>query len=79
MIKAYMAESKGAKLQLAEYDPGPLGADEVEIQVGYCGLCQIAPLVEEMPMSRINDAFALLKNGAPRYRIVLKSDFQQHH
>ncbi len=39
MIKAYMAEAKGAKLQLAEYDPGPLGAEEVEIDVAYCGLC----------------------------------------
>ena len=39
MIKAYTAKSKGAPLELSEYDPGDLGADEVEIKVAYCGLC----------------------------------------
>ncbi len=39
MIKAYTAKSKGARLELAEYDPGELGAEEVEIEVAYCGLC----------------------------------------
>lgn len=39
MIKAYTAHSKGAPLQLSEYDPGQLGMEEVEIDVAYCGLC----------------------------------------
>lgn len=39
MIKAYTAHSKGAPLQLSEYDPGQLGTEEVEIDVAYCGLC----------------------------------------
>ncbi|WP_437203856.1 NADPH-dependent aldehyde reductase Ahr [Planctomicrobium sp. SH664] len=36
---------------------------------------QIAPQVEYFPMSRINDAFAHLKAGKARYRIVLNADF----
>jgi alcohol/geraniol dehydrogenase (NADP+) len=38
-IRAYAAQNKGAKLSLFEYDPGPLGKEEVEIAVEYCGLC----------------------------------------
>lgn len=38
-IKAYAATAKGGKLQPFEFDPGPLGDDDVEIQVRYCGLC----------------------------------------
>jgi uncharacterized zinc-type alcohol dehydrogenase-like protein len=39
MIKAYAALSKGAKLESFEYDPGPLGKDQVEIDVESCGIC----------------------------------------
>lgn len=39
MIKAYAAHEKGAPLEPFEYDPGPLGAQEVEIDVESCGLC----------------------------------------
>jgi uncharacterized zinc-type alcohol dehydrogenase-like protein len=38
-IKAYAADAPGAELKPFEYDPGPLKAEEVEIQVEYCGLC----------------------------------------
>ncbi|MCL4109308.1 UNVERIFIED_CONTAM: hypothetical protein GTU68_019736 [Idotea baltica] len=38
-IRAYAAKEKEAKLELSEYDPGEIGADEVEIQVEYCGVC----------------------------------------
>ncbi len=38
-IRAYAASSKGAKLQPFEFDPGPLGEDEVEIKVESCGVC----------------------------------------
>lgn len=40
MIKAYAAFGPNAALQPFEYDPGPLGPDEVEIEVAYCGLCR---------------------------------------
>jgi len=38
-IKAYAATTKGGKLQSFEYDPGPLGDEQVEIRVEYCGIC----------------------------------------
>lgn len=39
MIKAYAAQEPGGKLEPFEYDPGPLGAKEVEIRVDHCGIC----------------------------------------
>ena len=33
MIKAWAAKTAGGKLEAFEYDPGPLGAEEVEIAV----------------------------------------------
>jgi uncharacterized zinc-type alcohol dehydrogenase-like protein len=39
MIQAYAAFEPGGELKPFEYDPGPLGADEVEIEVEHCGIC----------------------------------------
>ena len=39
MIQAYAAHSPGSSLKPFSYDPGPLGAGEVEIRVDSCGLC----------------------------------------
>ncbi len=38
-IRAWAAMAPGQKLERHEYDPGPLGDDEVEIAVEYCGVC----------------------------------------
>lgn len=38
-IRAWAAPAPGQRLEQYEYDPGPLGADEVEIAVEYCGVC----------------------------------------
>ncbi len=38
-IKAWAAHTAGGKLEPFEYDPGPLGDEEVEIAVEYCGVC----------------------------------------
>ena len=38
-IKAYAALEKGKSLQPFEYSPGPLGSEQVEIKVEYCGIC----------------------------------------
>ena len=38
-IHAYTALAKGDKLKPFEYEPGKLGADQVEIAVEYCGVC----------------------------------------
>lgn len=47
-IHAYAATESGGTLEPFEYDPGPLGADEVEIDVAYCGICH-------SDLSMIND------------------------
>jgi uncharacterized zinc-type alcohol dehydrogenase-like protein len=39
MIKAYAAFEPGGELEPFEFDPGPLGTDEVEIDVHHCGIC----------------------------------------
>jgi alcohol/geraniol dehydrogenase (NADP+) len=38
-IKAWAAQTAGGKLEAFEYDPGPLGEEEVEIAVEHCGVC----------------------------------------
>jgi uncharacterized zinc-type alcohol dehydrogenase-like protein len=38
-IQAWTAPAAKKPLELREYDPGPLGADEVEIAVEHCGIC----------------------------------------
>ena len=40
----------------------------------FCARHDIAPIVEEFPMSQANAAFAHLEAGKARYRIVLKQD-----
>ncbi len=39
MIKAYAVFEPRGELKPFEYDPGPLGADQVEINVEHCGIC----------------------------------------
>ena len=39
MIKAYAAFEPGGELKPFDYDPGPLGDHDVEIEVDYCGIC----------------------------------------
>ena len=39
MINAYAANEAGAELQPFRYDPGPLAANDIEIDVEYCGIC----------------------------------------
>jgi uncharacterized zinc-type alcohol dehydrogenase-like protein len=38
-IKAWAAPSAGSALEPFEYDPGPLGPEDVEITVDHCGIC----------------------------------------
>ena len=38
-IHALAASGAGEKLQSFTYDPGPLGDEQVEIEVRYCGIC----------------------------------------
>ena len=39
MVKAWAAQGPRQKLERYEYDPGPIGAEEVEIEVENCGIC----------------------------------------
>lgn len=39
MIKAYAASTAGGELKPFEYDPGPIGHNDVEIEVEHCGIC----------------------------------------
>ena len=41
----------------------------------FCSQHDIAPQIEEFPMSKVNDALEHLKAGKARYRLVLKNDF----
>lgn len=38
-VRAWAALAAGQRLERYDYSPGPLGAEEVEIAVEYCGLC----------------------------------------
>ena len=38
-VNAYAAESAGAQLKPFSYELGPLGSEEVDIKVHYCGIC----------------------------------------
>ena len=38
-IKAYAANAPKAPLQPFEYEPGPLGDEQVDVAVSYCGIC----------------------------------------
>lgn len=38
-IKAWATKAADKPLEAFEYDPGPLGADDVEIEVETCGIC----------------------------------------
>ena len=54
MIKAYAAMEPKGDLRPFEYDPGPLQADEVEIDVQFCGICHsdLSMIDNEWGMSR---------------------------
>ena len=38
-IQGYACKEQGGKLESFEYEPGKLAADEVEVEVEYCGIC----------------------------------------
>lgn len=59
-----------------EVSASPLGSPETTARMlQFCERHNIAPLTEEFPMSRVNEAMAHLEAGKARYRIVLKNDF----
>jgi uncharacterized zinc-type alcohol dehydrogenase-like protein len=58
-----------------EISGSPSGAPEtVMTMLDFCARHGIAPVTEEFPMSKVNEALAHLEAGKARYRIVLKND-----
>lgn len=54
----------------------PLGSPAtVEKMLEFCARHAIEPTSEFFPMSRVNEAFELLKSGKARYRIILENDW----
>jgi uncharacterized zinc-type alcohol dehydrogenase-like protein len=53
----------------------PLGSPAtVAKMLDFCARHQIAPVTENFPMSRVNEALEHLRSGKARYRIVLSND-----
>lgn len=78
----------GAVLNSAQLDPSILMAKAIQVTgsdtgtpatlrklLEFAARANIAPQVEVLPMSQINQAIEKLKQGKTRYRIVLKADF----
>lgn len=54
----------------------PLGSPATTAHMlEFCARHDIAPAVEEFPMSKVNEAIEHLHSGKARYRVVLKNDF----
>ena len=55
----------------------PLGSPAtIRKMLDFCARHGIAPQIEVMKMSEIDAAFDRLREGKPRYRIVLENDFR---
>jgi alcohol/geraniol dehydrogenase (NADP+) len=53
----------------------PSGAPATVLaMLDFCARHNIAPVTEEFPMSKLNEAFVHLESGKARYRVVLKND-----
>ncbi|MEO1038697.1 MAG: NAD(P)-dependent alcohol dehydrogenase [Pseudomonadota bacterium] len=54
----------------------PLGSPAtIRQMLDFCARHDIKPMIERLPMSEIDEAFERLREGKPRYRIVLENDF----
>ena len=55
----------------------PLGSPATTMKMlEFCARHQIAPVTENFPMSRVNEAMEHLRSGQARYRIVLSNDIK---
>jgi uncharacterized zinc-type alcohol dehydrogenase-like protein len=56
------------------FSGSPLGSPATTARMlDFCARHEIAPIVEEFPLSEVNAAMDKLENGSPRYRVVLKA------
>jgi uncharacterized zinc-type alcohol dehydrogenase-like protein len=56
-FRGWATHGPGQKLSLYSFNPGPLGSEEVEIAVEYCGLCH-------SDLSIINEYWAISQYSA---------------
>lgn len=52
------------------------GPGVIKMMLDFCSRHRIAPVIEQFPLSKVNDAMNHLKEGKARYRIVLTNDFK---
>jgi uncharacterized zinc-type alcohol dehydrogenase-like protein len=52
------------------------GPADILKMLDFCNRHGIEPVIEEFPISRVNEAIAHLAAGKARYRIVLSNDFK---
>ena len=52
------------------------GPAEILMMLDFCNRHVIKPIIEEFPLSRVNEALTRLESGKARYRIVLRNDFK---
>ena len=50
------------------------GPAEILMMLDFCRRHKIEPMIEEYPLSRVNEALKHLESGKARYRIVLQND-----
>lgn len=55
-IRAWAAQEATRPVTPFSYDPGPLGAEEVEIRVEHCGLCH-----SDLSISTTSGAFRAIR------------------
>jgi uncharacterized zinc-type alcohol dehydrogenase-like protein len=46
------------------------------MMLDFCSRHAIEPVIEEFPLSRVNEAMERLESGKARYRIILRNDFK---
>lgn len=54
-IRAWAAPAAKQKLERHDYDPGPLGDEEVEVAVEYCGMCHSDLSMIDVKVNGVND------------------------
>jgi uncharacterized zinc-type alcohol dehydrogenase-like protein len=52
------------------------GPATINMMLDFCNRHAIEPVIEEFPISRVNEALSHLESGKARYRIVLRNDLK---
>jgi len=50
------------------------GPATIKMMLDFCNRHAIEPVIEEFPLSHVNEALSHLEAGKARYRIVLRND-----